>query len=467
MSNGNSFQETVSLALNLSRASKEDYRPFLSAIQDLSGNYPKEKKFLSQNLDDRYYAICMRAKSAQKDEIDHIVKQAENYLCSERMVARIWAHYISEQLVIGVWDAFHSGEYEYKGEKTVAKADDRDVKCDDEEVVVSNDTFVLNHNSDSEKNGMAYDNQTKDDTKDKHEVAKSFFIRRKRFFCVAAVLLVALVCAGGYFIHDSLEKTYRLPHSLKPSISREELNLGVGGNFSLDVKNVHSGDNVSWSSSNPSKVSVDSDGRIKAIETGDSTITAKIDNYRKNLKCQVHVNELTICTDSDAICEGEGMTLWVDGTDTTDIKWSSSDEEVIFISVINKDDGSAEITAEKCGVAKVIAKVDGQTLSYTPEVFLAKDNIIEVSQKNVEVNDNEELIYVAASFENDDSQIWAYNTNSNVAEAEFTHEWVGASTLVKIKKRGRGSTTITFYAADENDNRDSKVEQKTINVTCN
>lgn len=107
MSDDKGFQEIISLALNYSGISRKDHHRFLSAIQDLAGDYPKERRFLSQNLDDKYYAICMKAASAQRNEMDHIILQAEEYLSGEWMVDRTWAHYISEQFAEGVWIFTH------------------------------------------------------------------------------------------------------------------------------------------------------------------------------------------------------------------------------------------------------------------------------------------------------------------------------------------------------------------------
>ena len=80
------------------------------------------------------------------------------------------------------------------------------------------------------------------------------FFRKRWLIIVITVFLVALVCVVGYLIHEKkeqerieqerqeqlyLEKTYQLPGSLKPAISKRTLDLGVGGHFTLNIDNVH------------------------------------------------------------------------------------------------------------------------------------------------------------------------------------------------------------------------------------
>lgn len=126
--------------------------------------------------------------------------------------------------------------------------------------------------------------------------------------------------------------------------------------------------NITWTSSNPSYVSVSADGKVTAVSKGTSTITATLEGGYTQ-KCIVRCNwsdssptptpassGLTLNrTDITMSSKGETFTLKVSGTGSTP-KWTTSNSSVATVS----SDG--KVTAVSNGTVTVTATVDGKTL---------------------------------------------------------------------------------------------------------
>lgn len=135
---------------------------------------------------------------------------------------------------------------------------------------------------------------------------------------------------------------------------------------------------ITWTSSNPEAVHVDSNGTVTALAKGNSTITAALENGHTE-KCIVRCgwSDGSVAptpgsgstpatstantglalnrTDFTMSREGETFMLKVSGTDSAPA-WSSSDSSVAGVS------SSGKVTALKHGTVTVTATVDGQTL---------------------------------------------------------------------------------------------------------
>lgn len=119
---------------------------------------------------------------------------------------------------------------------------------------------------------------------------------------------------------------------------------------------------VEWSSSNPSVASVDNKGKITTSEIGSAVIKARVGN--KTATCSVTVTALlkSISLDKNVLNlkEGGSETLKVslnptDTTDSKDVSWMSSNEDVVKVSANGK------VTAKAAGIATITATVGKQT----------------------------------------------------------------------------------------------------------
>lgn len=426
---------------------QKDIEKLKSAIHDLCGAFPKEQKFLLNNMDEDFLKICMRAKYAEESEIKTVAGKAADHLIKERMVDAGWAHSISEQFVFGMWRFVHP-------EKEVANPEPKT-----EPKRESNQTKRPQSSLEPEPETIAQSRPSK----------------KRRLFAVAAIGVIIIGVVGGVLYHNHkvqeeleyqayLGKTYQDPDMPKPQISEHQIDMGKGGKRTLSVDNVHPGDSVTWESSDPSVVSVNADGKIHGKAKGAAIITAAVDNYDTELECTVSVNKLHIVDDDGdtlgeyGLDEGSSYTLMVDGTDSRDVKWSSSNEDILEVS--GSGDGTAEVNVVGCGVAKITAKVDGQTLKVKPEIWMSDTDKIVLQTDEITVTDKKK-IWVAY-----DSQIWCYNHNTDIAEGTWLEKRCGSCAYLEIEKHGTGTTTIDIYAGDENDNRDTNVKMRTITVTC-
>lgn len=121
---------------------------------------------------------------------------------------------------------------------------------------------------------------------------------------------------------------------------------------------------ITWSSSNKDVVTVDETGKLTAVGVGSATITAMADDAT-SAACVVTVEapakDLTLQSiygtrDDISISVGGGAPMEVVGTDST-VQWSTEDSSIATV------DSDGYVKGVRSGRTKVIATVDGQTLT--------------------------------------------------------------------------------------------------------
>ena len=164
--------------------------------------------------------------------------------------------------------------------------------------------------------------------------------------------------------------------------------------------------------------------------------------------------------DADALVEGSEVVFTVYGaSDNNAVEWSSDNPDVLSFSTV--DTGKAE--AKKAGIANVTAEFDGKKLEEKIGVLLATPNTIKVDSDEVTVDGEKEIV---VSYTREADYTWSTVGNSDLLEAEWTEDWYGNSTYLKLTALGEGTTTLTLWAGDENENRDESVEPIEITVHC-
>lgn len=166
-------------------------------------------------------------------------------------------------------------------------------------------------------------------------------------------------------------KTYRITCVAGTArISETNLNLDIGRTYTLKCIKSSSYGTPIWTSSDENVVTVNENGKVKAIGPGVATIT--LDPIVADLCfCEVRVNKIDptaieMVSDRLTLKEGDKGSLsykFVPSGATADVYWKSSDESIAKVS------SNGQITALGEGTAKITVSTDnGLSASATVEV---------------------------------------------------------------------------------------------------
>lgn len=160
-------------------------------------------------------------------------------------------------------------------------------------------------------------------------------------------------------------------------IDKTSLSMKVGEteNLTVTVYPVQaSGNTVTWSSSDESVATV-ADGKVTALNVGETTITAQCGGKTAKCYIAVYVNAtgVTISRESLKMMSGDCITLTAkvvpEQALNKKVTWSSSDESVVVVD-------KGVVTAKKEGSAKVTVTTEDGQFSATCSVAVT-DNITE------------------------------------------------------------------------------------------
>ncbi len=170
--------------------------------------------------------------------------------------------------------------------------------------------------------------------------------------------------------YNGLEATCTVAVYKAPSavwLSHEKLTMGVGEPFTLKAENIVGYSNLAWSSSKPKIVSVDANGKIKALKQGTAKITVKTFNGKK-ATCEVTVKAkpTSIKLDKKTLkmrpYDTYVLTPTLSRNSGAIIKWKSSNNSVATVDengmVTSLKEGSATITAYTWNKKKAKCKVE-------------------------------------------------------------------------------------------------------------
>lgn len=215
------------------------------------------------------------------------------------------------------------------------------------------------------------------------------------------LLFLPLSTTGTYLIriiyNNKLATTGEFTIYANPEVSSITLNatkLTLNLNESYELKAIISPDNVVnknilWSSSNPSIVSVDTQGKILAKDFGTATITARAEDGGKIATCIVNVpkpiisvQSITINKTSLTLVEGKTETLIAtitpDNATNKTFSWVSTNPKVATV------DSNGKVTAISVGTAKIIANAFDNALGTKQaicEVTVVSSNITSETYK--------------------------------------------------------------------------------------
>ena len=197
---------------------------------------------------------------------------------------------------------------------------------------------------------------------------------------------------------------------------------------------------VTWSSSDPSVATVDSNGKVTALKAGNTTITATVGTFSKEcaVEVQVPLTSVTINQDDMELSRGDNATLTVtyNPTDTTDdktITWSSSDSSIATV------DSNGKVIAVGAGEATITATVGSKkdTVKVTVVVPITSFTLTDTTQSEFELVKGKTATIgttINPSDTTEDKTITWKSSNTSVATVDSNG---------KVTAVSAGTTTIT------------------------
>ena len=230
------------------------------------------------------------------------------------------------------------------------------------------------------------------------------------------------------------------------SLNKTELALNKGQSETLTatVKPDDATDKtVTWTSSNTSVATVDSNGKVSAVGGGNATIAAKAGDKQATcaVTVTVPVESITLDKTTATLEEGESVTLTATITpeDATNksITWTSSDNSIATV------DQNGKVAAIKEGTATIAAKAGEKQASC--EITVNK-KVIQVT--SITLNNEKIMVFVG-------NQATLSATVLPYDATDKTVTWTSSNTSVAtvddgvVKGIGIGTTTITATAGNQ------------------
>ncbi len=246
----------------------------------------------------------------------------------------------------------------------------------------------------------------------------------------------------------------------------ESLNVGDGKVLTPKYDDEATVSNTVWSSSDPSVVSVDSEGNITATGEGEAYITAQIGNGETATK-KVSVSETPVTTyltpvySEMTLAVGESETLQIEAN-TTDTKYiyKSNNENVVTVNE------RGLIYAVAPGVAKItVSTVNGLSTEVTinvESIDVAKITIVAPSQ-NISVGDSVDLgLKIYPENATNKNVVWTSSDKSVLTVDNGDVKALAAGSATVTAKIGDLSNSFTFNVTRQSANSTSNKTVKTV-----
>ena len=221
--------------------------------------------------------------------------------------------------------------------------------------------------------------------------------------------------------------------------------LYIGDSSTLIATVNPSGTSVVWSTSDSKVVTVDG-GKIKAVSSGDATITAKINVGGKDYpaSCKVTVNKPSITLNKSSISMYVGDTSTISATVVpagVSVSWTSSNSNVASVS------SSGSVSAVSNGSATITASFtyNGTTYSATCSVSVKKPTISLSSSSGTMYPGDSRTIY--ASVDPSGSYVSWSSSNTGVATVSggtITAKSAGSATITASFTYGGKTYSATY-----------------------
>lgn len=198
---------------------------------------------------------------------------------------------------------------------------------------------------------------------------------KKRFYRLMAICMMLIIT-----VTIAPARTPAAAKAVKKVIiSKKSVNLQTGKTIQLKATVTPSNavkKTVKWKTSKPKVAVVNSKGKVKAKEAGTAIITAYTANGKKGI-CKIKVTAKKISTialnKTDVLLGEDGeytLIATVNGDNSPDLTWSSSDEQVVCVD----DEGNLYAVEEGDAVITVTNRDGTKAICYVT-VFFDEENI--------------------------------------------------------------------------------------------
>ncbi len=198
---------------------------------------------------------------------------------------------------------------------------------------------------------------------------------------------------------------------------------------------------VSWTSSDTSVATVDSEGKVSGIANGSATITAQVDNIKAtcDVTVTVPIESITLNKTELSLTKGQSETLIAtiipnDATENN-VKWET------LSSLVATVDSNGKVTAMGGGKTTITAKAGGKVASCIVTVTAPVESIT-LNYTNISLNEGESLTLEATVMPKDatvKTVTWS-SSDSGIATVDQSGR------ILAIKQ---GSATILAQAGDK------------------
>lgn len=253
-------------------------------------------------------------------------------------------------------------------------------------------------------------------------------------------------------------------HIESVSLNKTTDNLTVGATSMLSAALTPSNaanKAVTWTSSKPSVVAVDSTGKVAALSAGSAVITVKTSDSNKTSNCVITVGDLVVHPLSISLNKSTD-TLTVGGTDTLSVAvnplnstnktvtWVSSNPSIVAVDNVGKitmvKAGSATITATSVdGKMNSTCIVNGNDIIVPTQVKLNKtsDNLIVGESCNL-------TAVITPSNSTNQEVIWV-SSNASIASVDGAGKVTGVSAgtvVITVKTKALGMVASCTVAVN-------------------
>lgn len=271
---------------------------------------------------------------------------------------------------------------------------------------------------------------------------------------VGSATITASFAYGGQTYSESCSVRV---YNVSISVSNSSITLMVGDSEYLSASTYPGGKSISWSSSDTSVATVDSNGRVTAVGNGSATITATMlyngNTYSDTCSVKVKTPYVDVYPSTLSLHVGKTGTLQrMTGWESfSSLDWNSSDTSVASVENISAD--SVTIRAIGPGEATITGTVviSGKTYTASCHVTVLDEDVsVSLSQSSLSLTAGDSATLSASATPSGASLSWS-SSDTSVAT-------VSGSGYVSAV--GEGSATITVTAKN-----DSKTASASCSVT--
>ena len=226
---------------------------------------------------------------------------------------------------------------------------------------------------------------------------------------------------------------------------------------------------VTWSSDKTEVATVDGDGRVTAVKSGEAVVTVTTEDGGKTASCKVtvkantvSVTEVTLDRTELTLTEGETETLTAtvkpDNADNRKVTWSSDKTEIATV------DGAGRVTAVKAGEAVITVTTEdgGKTATCKVTVKAKTVSVTEVTLDKTELTltegETETLTATVKPDNADNRKVTWISDKTDVAT-------VGGDGKVTAVKAGEAVVTVTTEDGGKTATCKVTVKAKAVPVT--